>query len=607
MVFNVILSVVLGLAVAFFAATAMQLLASDGSFHEVDESGVVTVKRFAGFNQVGSGWYWAVGAGAIVGLVNYFAPVIAKSALPGIAVFFLVVMIALYVLMMIWWAREGGSAKEMMPFIILAVLMFFTTSAAASATAVVIPDVFWKSVITTTPGVLLVVSIGFFVANLCFFRHAEIDTDEGEKTRDLVLTVVASVVTAVIALALLVSGVAWGSLAPKSAYGDVAASIQVSEEEYNAQAANTLYGGMEVSDELSHSSLTAKDEERVKATGISDALTFPMTASDDAGKMNEVYCEIMTNPIYCLTIIKALKDEKIGDQTIGDNNSWMGEAVKQEAEHGVLGCCEYRGDDKSKVYLTQEYRCTATATVALLKRFVVQGVQNRTTVKNWCLNSASLDNQRQGILAPYQYTGDFLVLAYVGKNELGKEKATGLLVFGLNLKDKRPAFFGEKPETVTGVSTVPGTPSTSNNPTPTPTPTPTPDEPKKDPSKLTPINTEPNDNTGPGENTIDPSDYNHSSKDRSDNSTSYPSYDAYREDMDHLADVNNNQRVGGDSNQPSTETPSGTTVDNNGANGTGYGGADAATPISQPAETTDGSAVTKSGGDGAWGNGIPPA
>ena len=158
---------------------------------------------------------------------------------------------------------------------------------------------------------------------------------------------------------------------------------------------------------------------------------------------------------------------------------------------------------------------------------------------------------------------------------------------------------------------TPGTPSTPDNPNP-PSPNPpgpTPDDPKKDPSKLTPTNTEPNDNRGPGENTIDPNDPNHSTKDRSDNSTSYPSYDKYREDMDHKAEVNQNQRVGGDSNQPSTETPTGTTVDNNGATGTGYGSADTPTPVTAPAtEAGTGQAITNNSSNAAtaWGDGSDP-
>ena len=172
MVFNVILSVALGLVAALATASAMQLMASDGEFtYEVATDGTAAVKKFAGFNKVGvDGWYWAIGAGAITGMVNFFAPVVAKGALPGIAVFFLAIMIGLYALMMIWWAREGGSFKEMIPFVILAILLFFTTVAAASAATVVIPNVFLRSVVMTIPGVLLVASLGFFVANLCFFR-----------------------------------------------------------------------------------------------------------------------------------------------------------------------------------------------------------------------------------------------------------------------------------------------------------------------------------------------------------------------------------------------------------------------------------------------------
>ena len=88
-----------------------------------------------------------------------------------------------------------------------------------------------------------------------------------------------------------------------------------------------------------------------------------------------------------------------------------------------------------------------------------------------------------------------------------------------------------------------------------------PDKPKykKDPSKAPKKNTEPNDDKGPGENTNNPSDPQHSTKDTKDSSSS--GNDSTKKDKE----TNKDQKTGSDSNQPSTPAPKqDTKVDNNG-------------------------------------------
>lgn len=105
----------------------------------------------------------------------------------------------------------------------------------------------------------------------------------------------------------------------------------------------------------------------------------------------------------------------------------------------------------------------------------------------------------------------------------------------------------------------------------------------------------------PDPNTNNPEDPNHSTADRPDNSTSFPDYDTYRDWMDELEEINDNQQVGGDPNTPSTPTPPETTVDNNADQGTGYGGIDTPTPVSEPAHEADtGRAIDSTPGE-AWG------
>ena len=81
----------------------------------------------------------------------------------------------------------------------------------------------------------------------------------------------------------------------------------------------------------------------------------------------------------------------------------------------------------------------------------------------------------------------------------------------------------------------------------------------KDPSKAPKKNTEPNDDKGPGENTNNPSDPQHSTKDTKDSSSS--GKDSTKKDKE----TNKEQKTGSDSSQPSTPAPKqDTKVDNNG-------------------------------------------
>ena len=129
----------------------------------------------------------------------------------------------------------------------------------------------------------------------------------------------------------------------------------------------------------------------------------------------------------------------------------------------------------------------------------------------------------------------------------------------------------------------------------TPTPTPTP-KPVKDPSKSQVL---PNDDPGPGENTNNPSDPNHSTKDQPTNSN-HMTKNEYDQKMEDLKEINESQRVGGDPNTPSTPTPPDTTVHDNSEEGTGNGGVDTPTPVSPLAtadetKTTTGGETTNSG------------
>ena len=128
--------------------------------------------------------------------------------------------------------------------------------------------------------------------------------------------------------------------------------------------------------------------------------------------------------------------------------------------------------------------------------------------------------------------------------------------------------------------------------------------PKKDPGKSPTVNTQPNDDSGPGPATSNGDGATTSTADQPTNSTSYETPQEYAEVVEELADINANQATGADDNTPTTASPPSTTVDNNGDAGNGGAPINSPTTVSPPAEVADtGQAISDTPGE-AWGG--PP-
>ncbi|MCR5700307.1 MAG: hypothetical protein K6G49_02660 [Candidatus Saccharibacteria bacterium] len=561
---NIIFSVALGLVVTFVIASIMQQFASEENpSFEVAGDGAVARKKFAGFDQVGDGWRWAFSVGTITGLINFFTPVVAESPSPGIGVAFLIIMVAFYVGMMVWWAKEGGDGKALVRFVILGLLFYWPTVSVAGGFVI--------------PSILVVVAFGFMVANLFYFRYKEMDDTDWERKRDLALTIVVSVIAGLLAFGLL-ANVAWSQIpsAHQTAFGaDETTTDQNSDPWYKFYNSDLQNDG--------------------DASNDYNFGPNPYVDGKDAKYYDADFRERLKQDPALAAASTAWLDANVGTRYLGEfYESCQGDWAKtmNAAKDGFMN----NGQDAYTKNLDAFFKYLDSATkveIRECKSVSDQMYMNPHTAGGVVPDIIVLltdDHSGHELVYTFEIKGNTFEVAY--RIECGYQPTDVAEIMGITAQDK---------STVT--SSGPDNPSPSPNP-----PGPTPDPgPKKDPSKLTPINTEPNDNRGPGENTIG-DDPNHSTKDRADNSTSFPSYDAYREYMDYLAEVNQTQRVGGDSNQPSTETPTGTTVDNNAANGTGYGGIDTPTPVSAPAETASGGAITNNSSNAAtaWGDGSDP-
>lgn len=547
-------------------------------------------KRFWRYHTIGN-TIRAVGIGLVVGLAHYLPR---KYESPTWGFVFFVLTLALLAACTIWYVLRATRWSELTWFALLAINIILAAQAAVHVMAL-----WWESRALSwwffvTPWMVFALFLGFAAFVTALRKYGRTGAGVWK-----VVAVILAIATLISLVVIPVNGDAIAGLpkaqkaladapteANTTAMGKAIENLTVRKLTVEELEQLTYDKYKNVSEVLLTSSLTPHDKRRTQMAGFSDALTYGFETKEDAEKFWELEVEILRNPVYGVTVANAIRDKKIGDQRIGSFNSWMDEMVEKNDKEGVSTWCEYRGDDDT-IYLTTEYRQYAATLCTFLERLIGQGVQTRQTVENWCLNNSSTNNARAGVKASYQYAKEALVLAYVGKDEAGKDNPKGLFVIGFNIHDKRPEFYGENaPEIVNkpksdspkGGGSTPGTtPTTAPEPGPTTTPGPSPTTAPSPTTKPTTAPTQTptynkdksksdnsgvNDNPGEGENTNNGKDAQYSTKDKDSNSNHMTATE-YEQAIKDLEVINDNQKTGKDDSTPSYH--GGGTVDNNGA------------------------------------------
>ena len=116
----------------------------------------------------------------------------------------------------------------------------------------------------------------------------------------------------------------------------------------------------------------------------------------------------------------------------------------------------------------------------------------------------------------------------------------------------KPETEKPKPEPETEPKPTPETEKPKPEPETEPKPTPETEIPKKDPSKSPTVNTQPNDDLGPGPSTNNGVGATTSTADQPTNSNHYETVEEYRQDVEELKVINQEQKTGNDPSIPST-------------------------------------------------------
>ncbi len=574
---DLFLSVILGFVIAIVAATAIEGIETDGKFVVVGDG--TAEKKFSAFRNIPTNmvwWIFAIGFG--VAVINYATPKLTTTFL-WLAPLFMLVLIMLLIGMLIYWRREGGGVIEAIPFVIFAVLVFFTLQSTAWASASLTTSKFVTSIITAIPTVMMIVTIGFMPIDWLYFR-ANHEDEEAEAKRNLTLGRIAIAVTTTIILAFLATTVAWS---------DLNLNDSVKSSARQANAAESAAGGWLHFYNLDLQGGSTEDDFNFGPNAFvegSNAKSFDV----------EFRNRLKVDPALAAAST-AVVDAKVGTRYLGEfYESCSGDWAKT-----MNSAKERWASDQAAYYKELD---------AFFKFLDAAEVEIR--------DCQSVSDQMY--MNPYTASGNPDVIVLKTDNHAGHE-----LVYTFKIKDNefsvafrlecgfQPTDVAEvmqiTPQTVEEFTTTTTTTTTTTGGGDTPggdTPggdTPTPDIPdtpgyNKDPNLAPKENTEPNDDPGPGPDTNSGGDS--STEEKSTNSTNYSSYDEYRKDMDNMNDTNASQKVGGDSNTPSTPS-GGANVDSNASAGTGYGGVDKATEVTEPAKEADtGNSINSTPGE-AWG------
>ena len=491
--------------------------------------------------------------GAVVGAITYFSPLLEETMWMSIG--FLAIMLGLYVYLVYWFIQEGGYVKELIVFVVIALLFFWPTKAAAVDVATIFENGFLISFTFIIPILAFFLSVGIMVANYFYFLYVEIDKvykgddedasykKEAKKGFRKALCIGVCCVTGLALVATFATGT--NNYYNQSAYaadsdaeiGSVPSDVFEGAHFYNADLQNDgneqndfNFGPKPPHNQAREEFMNRLSEDPFLVANTAMALDYTQ-GTDFLGQILYVGYREKNN---VLTQVDAATRVLAADEDLFNRTS---EAVKGFLKSG-------KAKVKSKNVYAEVFASPYTvdgipATVVYVSEMGQEDVLEFTF--EFKEGTKTKTNTDFHINCGFQWSNG--VVEATGASPIKSLSRPG------NGSKPRPGGTGDNPK-------KPGTGDSPNKPSYS-----------KDPGKAPTNDTEKNDDPGPGQDTNNPKDPQHSKLDTPDSSTS-GSYTDYKNHVQELKDTNTNQKTGEDSNTPSTNKPStNTKVDNSGGPG----------------------------------------
>lgn len=97
-----------------------------------------------------------------------------------LAMIMLLIPLAMMGYLIYWWYQEGSTVKELIAFMLLDVLILWGLAMPAAASILDITQGWVAAIVMSLPKIVFIVSVGFFIANMIWFKEEMNSLEGGE-------------------------------------------------------------------------------------------------------------------------------------------------------------------------------------------------------------------------------------------------------------------------------------------------------------------------------------------------------------------------------------------------------------------------------------------
>lgn len=542
-------------------------------------------------------WTKALVMGLGVGLVSFLT-----TRVPAVfSLVFFAAMLYFYSYLATWWKEDGSRFKEFIPFILIGIFASFVLNQTVAMCMTAFSNTFWAWLIEVIGALVPMVFFWYCIISMMFYQEEECkakkDREGARKKHNWALV---WVVVAIILILL--------TLFPF--FRTVSTNFRVNPDQFGVDSKTSSDGNGGWFKLFPRAGSSAVIQQQPAATSAPAATATPVATAQPSTWYRFYNTEVLNDNDPNNNFNFGPNPYNVNERAEYYNQSYRNRmridpalAAADMAWHDAIVGTRYLGTfyeeckgnwattiNSAKVKFMNDQKLfnqTLDAYFAFLDtadsvelRYVDAGLEDQMYMNGYTVNGVP----DVIVMKTDDHDGWFLVYTFVIKGQkfevayridCGYQPTNVEKVMGITpTTPPTPPTTPPSPPPTTPPSPPPTTP-----PSPPPTDPPAPSYPPKDPTQGTPVG--PNDDPGPGPDTNTGVGGQHSSADQPTNSD-HMTHEEYVETIQELNEINQEQHVGGDSNTPTVQAPPETHVDNNGDSGTGNGGIDVSTPVSEP-------------------------
>ena len=541
-------------------------------------------------------WTKAIIMGVTVGLISFLT-----TRIPAIfSLIFFGAMVYFYYYLAMWWKEDGSRFKEFIPFILIGIPASLVLNQTVAMCMTAFSGTFWAWLIEIIGALVPIVFFWYCIISMLFYQATECEEKRDKEKAGRKRTLANVLIVIAIILLLLTLFPFFRSVSTNFGVNPEQFGLGIDNSNRSSSSWFNLFpkaGGSAQQTPSSTAAPTATAQpstwyrfyntEVLNDNDPNNNFNFgpnPFNKNEGAEYYNQSYRNRMRLDPALAAADMAWHDAIVGTRYLGT----FYEDCKGNWATTINAAKDRFMRDKALYYqILDSYFAFLDTADSVELRYVDAGLEDQMYMNGYTTNGVP----DVIVMKTDNHDGWFLVYTFVIKGQkfevayridCGYQPTNVEKVMGITPQNP-PTPQPTPPPTNPPAPppTDPPAPPPTDPPAPPPTdpPAPPPTDPPKDPTQGTDVGG--NDDPGPGPDTNTGVGGQHSSEDQPTNSD-HMTHDEYVETIQELHDINQDQHVGGEPNTPTVQTPPDTHVDNNGDNGTGNGGIDVPTPVSEP-------------------------